>query len=223
MFILNIFLHGMEEPQYLPPPDVRRHCLIASQFERQMKFKPLCPAHAWKDNFPVVWTLPLKCARFLRLSTLLAGKNTALQLTPLLPLPQTAGTSLQTVHEHCQQFRSCPYQLAEGHAVGWQQSHEAHPDFSSHGPALEKHIHLPHPLTRNNSITCAQQELNHLHTETPRTGHMSALSKQGTTINTRAAPWAHGSSPRAARTWKHQLEETSNEQSVPCNRETPSD
>lgn len=75
MFILRIFLRAMEEPQYLPPPDVRRHCLIPTLFERQTKSKLLCSAHAWKDNFPILWTLPLKCARSLKLSTLPAAKN----------------------------------------------------------------------------------------------------------------------------------------------------
>lgn len=42
MLILSIFLHGMEDPQHLPPLDVRRrYYLRASQFGVQMKFKLL--------------------------------------------------------------------------------------------------------------------------------------------------------------------------------------
>lgn len=102
------------------------------------------------------------------------------------PLRLEGESSLQTAHE-CSPT-STPLQLTEGHAVGWQQSPETHSDFSSHGPALEKHIHLPPSLDRNYSITCPQQGLNHSHTQTPRAEHVSALSKQGITLNTRAAP-----------------------------------
>lgn len=52
MFILSIFLRGVEEPQYLPLPDVRRrHYLIATLFERQMKFKPFAQHMSEKTTF----------------------------------------------------------------------------------------------------------------------------------------------------------------------------
>lgn len=133
-----------------------------------------------------------------------------------------------------QQFRFCPKELTEGHAVGWQQSPEEHPDFASHGPALEKHKYPPHPLKNTfilpiqwwgiTPLLIHQKGFNHPHEKKPRRwARVQLWANKASASTRRAALWACGSSPRAARTSQCELKETSSEQNMPCYGEPPND
>lgn len=108
------------------------------------------------------------------------------------PLRVEGGSSLQTAHE-CSptptveglpltaHWRSCSRLVAEL----WNASRF----FKSWASTWKTHSSSP-SLDKNYSITCTQQGLNHSHTDTPRDGHVAALSKQSITLNRRAAPCA---------------------------------